>query len=244
MVRQYRHAAGRALLEIPAGTLDQQGESAEDAVARELQEETGYRAAHLAPLVTFYTAPGFCTERISLFLATGLTRGEQTMMDDEAITIEEIALDDLPALIARGEIADAKTLTGLLLARIIAAQSAHRVTGVPGIHSGGSSQIAPPSRGTSQSPSGKSASGSAGANSSRSDSRKKSMIPARRAANPRAVGVPICWGSSASPRIDPIERIARRFEPAHQRERIPTARATPPGDHPIEQRPRDPRRPS
>ncbi|CAA9552048.1 MAG: ADP-ribose pyrophosphatase [uncultured Thermomicrobiales bacterium] len=117
MVRQYRHAAGRALLEIPAGTLDQQGESAEDAVARELQEETGYRAAHLAPLVTFYTAPGFCTERISLFLATGLTRGEQTMMDDEAIMIEEIALADLPALIARGEIADAKTLTGLLLAQ-------------------------------------------------------------------------------------------------------------------------------
>ncbi len=117
MVRQYRHAAGRALLEIPAGTLDQPGESIEAAALRELREETGYSAADLAPLVAFYTAPGFCTERITLFLATGLTRGEQDQMDDEAITIEEIALADLPVLIARGEIADAKSLTGLLLAR-------------------------------------------------------------------------------------------------------------------------------
>lgn len=117
MVRQYRHAAGRTLLEIPAGTLDQPGETLEAAAARELQEETGYRAAHLALLVTFYTAPGFCTERISLFLATGLTGGAQNLMDDEAITLEEIAIADIPALIARGEIADAKTLTGLLLAR-------------------------------------------------------------------------------------------------------------------------------
>ena len=117
MVRQYRHAAGRALLEIPAGTLDQPGESVEVAAARELREETGYSAAHLTLLVAFYTAPGFCTERITLFLATDLTRGEQSPMDDEAITIEEVALADLPVLIARGEIADAKTLTGLLLAR-------------------------------------------------------------------------------------------------------------------------------
>lgn len=117
MVRQYRHAAGRALLEIPAGTLDQPGESIEEAAVRELREETGYSAAHLALLVAFYTAPGFCTERITLFLATDLTRGEQAQMDDESITIEEVALSDLPVLIARGDIADAKTLTGLLLAR-------------------------------------------------------------------------------------------------------------------------------
>lgn len=123
LVRQYRHAAGRALLEIPAGTLDQPGEAVEAAAARELREETGYSAAHLALLVAFYTAPGFCTERITLFLATGLTRGEQEPMDDEAITIEEVAIADLPVLIARGEIADAKTLTGLLLAREHATQA-------------------------------------------------------------------------------------------------------------------------
>ena len=117
MVRQYRHAAGRALLEIPAGTLDQLGEAVEAAAIRELREETGYSAAHLALLVAFYTAPGFCTERITLFLATGLTRGDQSLMDDEAITLEEVALTDIPVLIARGEIADAMTLTGLLLAR-------------------------------------------------------------------------------------------------------------------------------
>lgn len=117
MVRQYRHAAGRTLLEIPAGTLDQPGEVIEAAAARELQEETGYRAEHLALLASFYTAPGFCTERITLFLATGLTGGAQNLMDDEAISLEEIDLAELPVLIARGEIADAKTLTGLLLAR-------------------------------------------------------------------------------------------------------------------------------
>ena len=122
MVRQYRHAAGRALLEIPAGTLDLPGEALEAAAVRELREETGYSAAHLSLLVAFYTAPGFCTERITLFLATGLTRGEQEPMDDEAITIEEIDIADIPVLIASGEIADAKTLTGLLLAREHAAQ--------------------------------------------------------------------------------------------------------------------------
>ncbi len=116
LVRQYRHAAGQALLEIPAGTLDQPGESLEAAATRELAEETGYQAAELRELVTFYTAPGFCTERITLFLATGLTRGDQSLMDDEAISVEEIALADVPDLIARGTFADAKTLVGLLAA--------------------------------------------------------------------------------------------------------------------------------
>ena len=117
LVRQYRHAAGRALLEIPAGTRDQPGESIEETAARELEEETGYRAERLIPLTSFFTAPGFCTEWIAVFLATGLTRGAQGLMDDEAITVEEIALDDVPALVARGELADAKTLVGLLAAR-------------------------------------------------------------------------------------------------------------------------------
>src|SRR5436309_1627786 len=121
LVRQYRHAVGRSLLEIPAGTLDQGEESAEAAAARELQEETGYRAARLTPLATFYPAPGFATERMTVFLATGLTDGDQGQMEDENITVETIPLAELPALLARGELADAKTLVGLLLARDAAA---------------------------------------------------------------------------------------------------------------------------
>lgn len=117
LVRQYRHAVGRALLEIPAGTLDRPGESAEAAAARELAEETGYRAGRLTPLASFYTAPGFCTELLTVFLATDLTPGEQATMDDEAIAVELVPLDDAPALAARGELADAKTLVGLLTAR-------------------------------------------------------------------------------------------------------------------------------
>jgi len=122
LVRQYRHAVGRSLLEIPAGTLDQGEESAEAAAARELQEETGYRAARLTPLATFYPAPGFATERMTVFLATGLTDGDQSQMEDEIITVETVPLAELPALLARGEIADAKTLVGLLLARDAAAK--------------------------------------------------------------------------------------------------------------------------
>ncbi len=120
MVRQYRHAAGRSLLEIPAGTLDQPGESLAAAAARELQEETGYRATQWQELVAVYTAPGFCTEKITIFLATGLTHGDRQLMEDEAITLEEIALSDIPTLVAQGELADAKTLTGLLLAQLVA----------------------------------------------------------------------------------------------------------------------------
>lgn len=116
LVRQYRHAVGAALLEIPAGTLDQAGESPAAAAARELTEETGYRAAALTPLASFFTAPGFCTEQLTVFLATGLTHGEQQEMDDEDITIETVVLDDVPALIARGELRDAKTIAGLLAA--------------------------------------------------------------------------------------------------------------------------------
>ena len=117
LVRQYRHAVGRALLEIPAGTLDREGESREEAAARELEEETGFRAAQLTPLVTFYPAPGFCTEQLTIFLATGLTQGDQGQMEDEAITVETVALSEVPALVARGELGDAKSIIGLLLAR-------------------------------------------------------------------------------------------------------------------------------
>jgi ADP-ribose pyrophosphatase len=117
LVRQYRHATGEALLELPAGTRDMPGETPATTAARELEEETGYHAAQLTPLLDFYTAPGFCTERMLVYLATGLSRGDQQLMDDEAIAIELVALDDVPALLARGGLRDAKTIAGLLAAR-------------------------------------------------------------------------------------------------------------------------------
>ncbi len=126
LVRQYRYAAGRALLEIPAGTLDRPGESPGAAAARELGEETGYTATDYRELAAFFTAPGFCTEKITVYLATGLTPGGQDQMDDENITLEIVPLTDTPALIVGGDIADAKTISGLLLAMREAAVGGRR----------------------------------------------------------------------------------------------------------------------
>ncbi len=115
LIRQYRHATGEVLLELPAGTRDQPGEAPLDTAARELTEETGYRAECLELLSEFYTAPGFCNELMALYLATGLTIGDQRLMDDEAIAVEALPLADALALIADGTIRDAKTIVGLLL---------------------------------------------------------------------------------------------------------------------------------
>jgi ADP-ribose pyrophosphatase len=117
MIRQYRHATGEVLLELPAGTRDQPGEAPIDTAARELIEETGYRAGQLLHLSDFYTAPGFCNELMSLFLATDLAPGDQNLMDDEAIGVEMLALDEAHALIAADTIRDAKTIVGLFMVR-------------------------------------------------------------------------------------------------------------------------------
>lgn len=125
MVRQYRHAVGETLLELPAGTLDRQPDgSLEDPAAaarRELAEETGYVADEWRELGRFYTAPGFTTERMHLYLATGLTElaDHDGPEDDENIEIALLPLEQVVALAEAGELRDAKTLVGVLwLARL------------------------------------------------------------------------------------------------------------------------------
>jgi ADP-ribose pyrophosphatase len=117
MIRQYRHATDEVLLELPAGTRDQPGEAPIDTAARELIEETGYRAGQLIHLADFYTAPGFCNELMSLYVATDLAPGDQNLMDDEAIGVELLSLDEAHGLIVAGTIRDAKTIVGLFMAR-------------------------------------------------------------------------------------------------------------------------------
>jgi ADP-ribose pyrophosphatase len=126
LVRQYRHAAGEALLELPAGTLDRQPDgSMEDrlvAAERELTEETGYRAAGGRELATFFTAPGFASELMTLFLATGVTPDpEHTGPDpDERLILDKLPFDEALTLAQRGEIRDAKTIIGLYMTDALA----------------------------------------------------------------------------------------------------------------------------
>lgn len=114
LVRQYRKAVERTLLELPAGTLEV-GENPEDCAFRELQEETGYRADTLKTLATFYTAPGYSDEHLYLYLATGLHREHVESAEDEFIEVVLLPLDDALDLVRRGEICDAKSIAGLLL---------------------------------------------------------------------------------------------------------------------------------
>jgi ADP-ribose pyrophosphatase len=113
LVRQYRSAAARHLLEIPAGTLEE-GEDPNLCAVRELREETGYSAARWELLGQFYASPGFCTEKMFLFLARDLSDGAATPEDDEVITVAWMPLADALEAIERGEILDAKTMIGLL----------------------------------------------------------------------------------------------------------------------------------
>ena len=115
LVRQYRLPAREALLEIPAGGVDE-GESTEDAAQRELQEETGYRAVRLERLGGFYVSPGYCTEFIQVFLATDLVEDPIEGDPDEAISLQRMSLLEAVRLIETGEIKDGKSIIGLLLA--------------------------------------------------------------------------------------------------------------------------------
>ncbi len=112
LVRQYRHPAGRDLLELPAGTLDA-GESPEACAERELQEETGYRPGRLERLGGFFLAPGYCSEYQHVFLATELAES-RLEGDEEAIHLERVSLDEALRLVASGGIEDAGTAGALL----------------------------------------------------------------------------------------------------------------------------------
>jgi ADP-ribose pyrophosphatase len=117
LVRQYRHAAGKYLLEIPAGTLDLSEDPLKGA-ARELEEEIGVVAGKIEKLTEFWVSPGFLTEKMHLYLATELTETAQKLEEDEILTIERYSFPDAFELIRTGEIEDAKTMIGLILAGV------------------------------------------------------------------------------------------------------------------------------
>ena len=114
LVRQYRHAAGKFLLEIPAGSLED-GEDPELGALRELEEETGYRAARIEKLTEFYVSPGFLTETMHLFLATELTQTQQNLDDDEIVELIRLPLPEALKMTRDGQIEDAKTIIALML---------------------------------------------------------------------------------------------------------------------------------
>jgi len=114
LVRQWRTAAGRALLEIPAGTLAP-GEEPQACAARELMEEVGYRPARLTPLYATYLAPGYSSEKLHVFLAEGLTPEKLAQDEDENLEVVSLTWTEIDTLLLEGGFADSKTLAGLLL---------------------------------------------------------------------------------------------------------------------------------
>jgi len=118
LVRQYRPAADSEMLEIPAGKRDVPGESPETTAQRELIEETGYSAGSLEQLAAFYNSVGFCDEYSYVFLATGLEKAQIDPQgpEEQHMSIVRLALDDAVAAVSCGEIRDAKTVIGLMMA--------------------------------------------------------------------------------------------------------------------------------
>ena len=116
LVRQYRKPAEDALLEVPAGGVED-GEISEEAVLRELQEEIGYTADHLEHLSSFWVAPGWATEYMHAYLATGLRESRLDGDEDENIEVVRLKFDEAVSMLKTGEINDGKTIAALLLAQ-------------------------------------------------------------------------------------------------------------------------------
>jgi ADP-ribose pyrophosphatase len=117
LVRQYRHAVGRYIWEIPAGTLAP-GETAAECARRELVEEAGYQAAQWQALGEITPVPSYSDERIHLFLATGLSAAAQQLDADEVLQVHCVPLAHVDGMIARGDLQDAKSICALLLAQL------------------------------------------------------------------------------------------------------------------------------
>jgi ADP-ribose pyrophosphatase len=114
LVRNTRHAVGEALLELPAGTLEPP-EPPVECAARELAEETGYRAAHIEPLCEFFTSPGVMSERMHLFVADGLTPGPTELQPGEELHTEIVPVAEALRWAETGALPDGKTVLALLL---------------------------------------------------------------------------------------------------------------------------------
>jgi ADP-ribose pyrophosphatase len=113
LVKQFRKPVEKELLEVPAGGIDA-GESPEDAVRREMREETGFLPRKVEKLGGFYSTPGFCTEYLYLYLASDLAPKPLKAEDSENITLVRVPLAEIPGLISSGAICDAKSIAGLL----------------------------------------------------------------------------------------------------------------------------------
>lgn len=118
LVRQFRYSPRRIFLEVPAGKVDQNGESPEDVASRELEEETGWRAHRLTPIGSTYPCIGYSNEIIHFYLARDLERGRRDLEDGEFMEVEIMPFDEAVAMARRGEILDMKTLTALFFAAV------------------------------------------------------------------------------------------------------------------------------
>lgn len=117
LVRQHRVSVDRVTLEIPAGKLDHADEDPLDCAVRELEEETGLKAERMTLLTSVLTTPGFCTEKIGIYLAQGLSQGKTHPDEDEFLDLVRMPLDEAVDRVMRGDIRDGKTICGLLMAR-------------------------------------------------------------------------------------------------------------------------------